>query len=117
MEFSLPKIDYIKILSDNIELAKEGKDYKNAIRNLISIRDKETSANKFIDEFLKELSNDEIYNIKFVPQTISQKISILGACLEARDWSSFDKIVDEVKKDGIKNLNIDLLIEEAEKIR
>lgn len=117
MEFSLPKIDYTKIISDNIHLAKEGKNYKNAIRNLISIRDKEPSANKFIDEFLKELSNDEIYNIKFVPQTISQTISILGACLEARDWPSFDEIVDEMGKDGIKDSNIDLLIEEAKKIR
>ena len=52
-----------------------------------------------------------------MPQTISQRIYVLGACLEAHDWPSFDEIVDEMGKDGIKDSNIDLLIEEAKKIR
>jgi len=117
MKFNLPNIDYKKILSDCVSQAKIEKNYKNAVKILVSIRDKEPLANKFIDDFLKELSNIEICSIKFIPQTISQKISVLGACLETHAWDTFDKIVNDIKLEGINDVNINILIAEANKIR
>lgn len=117
MEFNLPNIDYKRILFDCVSQAKIENHYKNAVQTLISIRDKEPSADKFIDVFLKELSNVEICSIEFVPRTISQKISVLGACLETRAWNTFDKIVNDIKSDGINDANINILIAEADKIR
>lgn len=117
MEFNLPNIDYKRILFDCVSQAKIENHYKNAVQTLISIRDIEPSADKFIDDFLKELSNVEICSIEFVPRTISQKISVLGACLETRAWNTFDKIVNDIKSDGINDANINILIAEADKIR
>lgn len=117
MEFNLPDIDYKRIFSDCISLAKAENNYINAVQTLISIRDKEPSADKFIDDFLKELSNVEICSIEFVPRTISQIISVLGACLETRSWNTFDKIVNDIKLEGINDVNINILIAEANKIR
>lgn len=117
MKFNLPNIDYKKILSDCVSQAKIEKNYKNAVKILVSIRDKEPLANKFIDDFLKELSNIEICSIEFIPQTISQKISVLGACLETHAWDTFDKIVNDIKLEGINDVNINILIAEANKIR
>lgn len=117
MKFNLPDIDYKRILSDCVSRAKIEKNYKNAVKNLVSIRDKEPSANKFIDDFLKELSYIEICSIDFIPQTIPQKISILGACLETHAWDTFDKIVNDIKLEGINDVNINILIAEANKTR
>jgi hypothetical protein len=64
MEFNLPNIDYKRILFDCVSQAKIENHYKNAVQTLISIRDKEPSADKFIDVFLKELSNVEICSIE-----------------------------------------------------
>ena len=117
MEFNLPDIDYKRILSDCISQAKTEDTYLNAVRTLIAIRDKEPSADKFIDDFLKKLSNIEICSIEFVPRTIAQKISVLGACVETHAWNMFDKIVNDIKLEGINDANINILITEANKIR
>lgn len=117
MEFLLPTINYKRILSNLIGQAKIDKDYKNTINNLISIRDKEPSADKFIDDFLKELSYIEICSLDFDPLTLSQKITVLGACLETHQWDKFDKIIEGIKSEGINNPNINFLIEQANKIR
>ena len=117
MEFSLPTIDYKRILSDCLSLAKVEKDYENAVKTLISIRDCEPSANKFIDEFLKELSFEEICSIEFIPQTISQIVSVLSASIETRAWKTFDNAIDHAEKLGIHSPHIDMLIEESYKIR
>lgn len=117
MEFSLPTIDYKRILSDCLSLAKVEKDYANAVKTLISIRDCEPSANKFIDEFLKELSFEEICSIEFIPQTISQIVSVLSASIETRAWKTFDNAIDHAEKLGIHSPHIDMLIEESYKIR
>lgn len=117
MEFDLPIIDYKRLLSDIVNQAKSEGEYKKAVENLISIRDKESSADKFIDEFIKELSNEDICKIKFVPRTTTQIISVLGACIDTRAWNTFDKTIDDVNKEGIKNPQIDVLIEEAIKNR
>ena len=117
MEFNLPDIDYKRILSDCISQAKTEDIYLNAVRTLIAIRDKEPSADKFIDDFLKKLSNIEICSIEFVPRTIAQKISVLGACVETHAWNMFDKIVNDIKLEGINDANINILITEANKIR
>lgn len=117
MKFNLPNIDYKKILSDCVSQAKIEKNYKNAVKILVSIRDKEPLANKFIDDFLKELSNIEICSIEFIPKTISQKISVLGACLETHAWDTFDRVVNDIKLEGINDVNINILIAEANKIR
>lgn len=117
MEFNLPDIDYKRILSDCISQAKTEDTYLNAVRTLIAIRDKEPSADKFIDDFLKKLSSIEICSIEFVPRTIAQKISVLGACVETHAWNMFDKIVNNIKLEGINDANINILITEANKIR
>lgn len=117
MEFNLPDIDYKRILSDCISQAKTEDTYLNAVRTLIAIRDKEPSADKFIDDFLKKLSNIEICSIEFVPRTIAQRISVLGACVETHAWNMFDKIVNDIKLEGINDANINILITEANKIR
>ena len=117
MEFSLPTIDYKRILSDCLSLAKVEKDYENAVKTLISIRDCEPSANKFIDEFLKELSFEEICSIEFIPQTISQIVSVLSASIETRAWKTFDNAIDHAEKLGIHSPHIDMLIKESYKIR
>lgn len=106
-----------RIISDCVNQAKVENDYKNAVQTLISIRDKAPSADKFIDDFLKELTSVEICSIEFDPRTISQKISVLGACLETRTWNTFDKIVNDAKSEGIRDVNINILIAEANKIR
>lgn len=117
MEFNLPVIDYSRILSDCVSLAKVKKDYKNAVENLVFIRDKEPAADKFIDEFLKEINNEDICNIEFIPQTISQVISVLGACIDIHAWNTFDKTIEYAKQQGFRNIHIDMLIEDANKIR
>lgn len=117
MEFNLPDIDYKRILSDCISQAKTEDTYLNAVWTLIAIRDKEPSADKFIDDFLKKLSNIEICSIEFVPRTIAQKMSVLGACVETHAWNMFDKIVNDIKLEGINDANINILITEANKIR
>lgn len=117
MEFILPNIDYGRILSDCVSQAKMYKDYKNAIKTLVAIRDKKPLANKFIDDFLKGLNYAEVRDIEFVPQTIPQIISVLGACLDTHDLSTFDKIVNDVKLKGINDAHINILIEESAKIR
>jgi UDP-2,3-diacylglucosamine pyrophosphatase LpxH len=117
MEFDLPIIDYKRLLSDFVNQAKSKGEYKKAVENLISIRDKESSADKFIDEFIKELSNEDICEIKFIPKTTTQIITVLGACIETRAWNTFDKTIANVNMEGIKNLQIEVLIEEAKKIR
>jgi len=117
MEFNLPTIDYKRILSDCLSLAKVDKDYENAVKTLISIRNFEPSANKFIDEFLKELSFDKICSVEFTPQTLSQIVSVLSASIETRAWKTFDNTINHAEKLGIHNSHIDMLIEESYKFR
>ena len=117
MEFNLPTIDYKRILSDCLSLAKVDKDYENAVKTLISIRNFEPSANKFIDEFLKELSFDKICSVEFTPQTLSQIVSVLSASIETRAWKTFDNTINHAEKLGIHNPHIDMLIKESYKFR
>ena len=73
--------------------------------------------NKFIDEFLKELSFDKICSVEFTPQTLSQIVSVLSASIETRAWKTFDNTINHAEKLGIHNPHIDMLIEESYKFR
>lgn len=117
MEFNLPTIDYSRVLEDCISLAKVKGNYKEAIEILISIRNKEVTANKFIDEFLQKLSNYDICQLEFVPITTAQVIAVMGASIDMRNWSTFDKAVLSIEKYGLQNGQTNVLIEDANKIR
>ena len=117
MEFFLPAIDYGRVLSDIIDQAKSKKDYKKAVELLIPIRDKVPTADRFIDDFIKELNGEEICGLKFVPNTQTQIDSLLGACIDIHDWKTFDKTIASVNTEDVNMNSINLLIEMANKIR
>lgn len=117
MEFDLPNIDYKRLLSDLIHQAKSEGDYKKSVENLISIRDKESSADKFIDEFIKNLSNEDICKIQFEPKTTTQLLYLLGACIDTHTWDTYDTIISNANKVDLNNPHIRVLIEEANKKR
>ena len=117
MEFILPIIDYKWVLDDIVDQAKSNNDYKKAIELLVSINDKEPTADKFIDDFLKMLDDEEICSIKFIPNTISQMISVLGASINTCNWNTYDKVLNHVRMKGINNSFINSLINDANKIR
>lgn len=117
MEFLLPQIDYQRVLADTVDLAKSSGDYKSAIVSLLSIRENEHKADKFIDEFLPKLTSQEICELNFTPKTVSQVVSILGACVESHDWTFFDKTLFVAETQGLRNLQMNVIIEEANKIR
>ena len=91
--------------------------YKEAIENLISIRNNEATANKFIDEFLQKISNHDICTLEFEPMTIAQVIAVMGASIETHNWDTFDKAVMSADKHGLRNWQTNVLIEDANKIR
>lgn len=117
MEFKLPSMDYQRVLADCVGQAKGDGSYLDAVQTLLSIRDKEQKADKFIDEFVKKLSTEEICNLDFTPNTLSQVISLLGACVDTHNWAIFDKTIIVAETCGYKNMQINMLIEEANKIR
>lgn len=117
MEFNLPVIDYQRVLADSITLAKTIGDYRNAVQRLLDIREKEPKADKFIDEFIEKLSSQDLCDLDFVPKTISQVVTLLGACVDTHNWTIFDKTMIVANTQGFKNTQVDLLIEEAKKIR
>ena len=117
MEFLLPQIDYQRVLADAVDLAKSSGDYKSAIVSLLSIRENEHKADKFIDEFLPKLTSQEICELNFTPKTVSQVVSILGACVESHDWTFFDKTLFVAETQGLRKLQMNVIIEEANKIR
>lgn len=117
MNFKLPSIDYRRVLADSISLAKSNGDYMNAVSQLISIREKEATAEKFIDEFLTKMPHNEIDKLVFVPKTITQIICVLGASLETHNWQLFDKTIQIAETQGLKTSQVDMMIEESKKIR
>lgn len=117
MAFNLPAIDYSRVLADCLNQAKVENNYKEAIENLISIRNNEATANKFIDEFLQKISNHDICTLEFEPMTIAQVIAVMGASIETHNWDTFDKAVMSADKHGLRNWQTNVLIEDANKIR
>ena len=101
MAFNLPAIDYSRVLADCLNQAKVENNYKEAIENLISIRNNEATANKFIDEFLQKISNHDICTLEFEPMTIAQVIAVMGASIETHNWDTFDKAVMSADKHGL----------------
>lgn len=117
MEFNLPPIDYQRVIADSVDQAKSIGNYKETIKTLLSIRDKEPKAEKFIDEFILNLSSQEICTLDFTPKTTSQIVTLLGACVDLHNWNVFDKTVIIAETQGLKSIQVKLLIEEATKIR
>lgn len=117
MEFDLPKIDYARVLSDIVSCAKNSGDYIHAIMQLSSIRKQMPAADKYIDDFLNELKSEDVCTLDYIPNTVSQVLTILGACVDTHCWDLFDKIVSYARQNSLDCHHITILIEEANKIR
>ena len=117
MEFTLPEIDYTRVLSDIVSSAKKDNNYKQAILHLSSIRKQIPAADKYIDDFIKNLNTEDICSLDIIPNTNSQVVTILGACVENHSWELFDKTLSLAKFLGLENCQMKILIEEANKIR
>lgn len=117
MEFDLPAIDYARVLSDIVSRAKNDKNFIQAILQLSSIRKQVPTADKYIDDFIKELNCEDVCRLEMIPNTISQVVTILGACVENHSWTLFDKTISFAKQNGLENCQVAILIEEANKIR
>lgn len=117
MEFDLPEIDYARVLSDIVSSAKSDRKFVQAVLQLSSIRKKLPAADKYIDEFIKELNAEDVCSLDIIPNTISQVLSILGACVENHRWELFDKTFIFAQQNGLDCHHIAILKEEANKIR
>lgn len=117
MKFDLPEPNYDRLIQHYVDIAKVEGCYAEAIYYLTEIRDKNKSADKFIDEFLKTLTNEQIIKLAIVPRTDVQVISVLGAYNEAHNWVEFDKVVKLARDLGLTSPMINVIVEDAQKKR
>ena len=117
MQFDLPEPNYDRLIQHYVDMAKVEGCYAEAISYLVEIREKNQSADKFIDEFLKKIPNEQIIKLAIVPKTEAQVISVLGAYNENHTWREFDKVVKLARDLGLTSPLINVIVEDAQKKR
>lgn len=117
MKIPMPSPDYNHIMSKMMEKAYGGDDKIGAVRGLLSIRETKPEANKIIDSILNLLSVEELSKIDFEPLTEVQLISLYSSAIETRNRMLIDKLESYSIMSQINNARIQILKEDASKIR